>query len=79
MIGRLRLTHAPAAGTDALLVVHPGDLDVAAGSPIQVAGTPRAGFDPQPQPFRDRFADDPTFEPYLDERYLEADGIDRTP
>lgn len=63
-----------------LLVLHPGDLNVAAGSPITVTGTTHPDFDPaQARPFADQFAEDPAFEPFVGQPYLEADGLDKDP
>lgn len=61
-----------------LLVVHPGDLDVAVGSPIEVTGTTRRAFDRVP-PFGERFVGDPAFDPLVGEPYLEADELDQAP
>lgn len=63
-----------------LLVVHPEDLDVAVGSPIKVTGTVQRNFDPsQIRPFREVFAEDPAFAPFVGEPYLQADALDRYP
>lgn len=63
-----------------VLVVHPGDLDVAVGSPVEVTGTPQSTFDPpQVEPFREVFAEDPAFRPFIGDPYLEADAVDRVP
>lgn len=65
---------------DKLLVLHTGDLNVAAGSPIAVTGTTHPDFGPaQARPFAEQFAEDPAFDPFLGRPYLEADGLDRNP
>lgn len=74
------IAQAAEDSTEDLLVVHPGDLDVAAGSPIELTGTLQPEFDPPSvQPFRDVFAEDPAFEPFVGQPYLAADAVDKSP
>lgn len=70
----------PEADDVKVLVVHPGDIDVEVGSPVEVTGTLVEDFDPPSvQPFRDVFAQDPAFQQFVGAPYLEADAIDKTP
>lgn len=59
-----------------LLVVHSGDLNVSAGRALVVTGTPHLDFDPEIEPYRDIFAEQQVFQPFVDQPYLVADALD---